>query len=73
MRCWFSFVLILSKCRGLRASVDVHNAARCDVRQNMECVPGKGRVMESHLIMMCENPEMSTDLNSSNGFLTKNK
>lgn len=52
MRCWFSFVLIFSKCRGPRANADVHNAARCDVRQNMECIPGKGRVMKSHLNMV---------------------
>lgn len=52
MRCWFSFLLIFSKCWRVRVNADVHNAPRCDVRQNTERTLWQRKVIKSHLVVI---------------------
>lgn len=48
----FSFVLIFSKCGQLNTNADIHNAPRCYVRQNIECILGRESLWKDILAMV---------------------
>lgn len=48
----FSFVLIFSKCGRLNTNVDIHNAPRCYMRQNIECILGRKSLWKDILAMV---------------------